>query len=322
MKKKGDASKVARNVLTAKALEILVAQIEQVLGSNIKVISPDRIPDRVTGVLREVDVSVRSKLGTTEILLIFECRKRGRRADCTWIEQLASKGRDIGANKVVAVTTGGHSRAALAKATAYGIELRELRTIAPAELRGWANFRGLINMINRYVVKSCKFSLSSREENPNKYTALTLSSADQIFVDPRGVKHSIDSLVALWMQSDGSAMLDSLFPFAPEVEATERVAHQVKIEIGDGPLVLSCQDRDYDFDRMVVDIDMWREQKLYGLDCADMRNYLAHGGQSIAQAVTFDLPGPHVNGTLTFVSGADDMMRVVARFGPEAKASG
>lgn len=72
--------------------EELVARIEQAASERGAIVtSPDRIRDFTTGRLREVDVSIRQKVGTADILVTIECRKRGRTGDDTWIEQLATK---------------------------------------------------------------------------------------------------------------------------------------------------------------------------------------------------------------------------------------
>ena len=56
-------------------LELLVSRIEGALAPAGAVIrSPDRIPDLITGELREVDVSIRYRVGSVELLVTVECR--------------------------------------------------------------------------------------------------------------------------------------------------------------------------------------------------------------------------------------------------------
>ncbi len=80
------------------AIEAAVAP----LGATVT--SPDRLPDQTTGKLREVDATIRYKIGTSDVLIVVECRKRSRTQDITWIEQLTTKGRSIRANKLIAVS--------------------------------------------------------------------------------------------------------------------------------------------------------------------------------------------------------------------------
>ena len=68
-------------------LELLVSRIEGALapaGATIR--SPDRIPDIITGELREVDVSIRHRVGSVELLVTVECRDRIRIEDITYLD--------------------------------------------------------------------------------------------------------------------------------------------------------------------------------------------------------------------------------------------
>jgi hypothetical protein len=57
--------------------ERLIARIEADAGpKGLIVKSPDRIRCKLTRRLREVDASIRAKIGTTEMLVTIECRRR------------------------------------------------------------------------------------------------------------------------------------------------------------------------------------------------------------------------------------------------------
>ncbi|WP_326914652.1 restriction endonuclease [Sphingopyxis chilensis] len=99
------------------------------LGAIVR--SPDRIPCRVTGRSREVDASLRTPDGS---LVTIECRKRRARQDVTWIEQLATKRRSIGAKRTIAVSASGFSEAAHAIACENAIELKELHELTEIDL--------------------------------------------------------------------------------------------------------------------------------------------------------------------------------------------
>lgn len=115
--------------------EELVARIEQDAGPfRLKVTSPDRIRCRTTGRLREVDASIRSQIGTAQMLVTIECRKRGRKQDVTWIEQLATKKLAIGADRTIAVNSSGFSEEAHAVARLQGIDLRLLSEVSAADI--------------------------------------------------------------------------------------------------------------------------------------------------------------------------------------------
>ena len=64
-----------------RVLEMLTARIDgSVSGLDVIVKSPDHLEDKVAGGTREVDVSLRSTVGSAEVLVIIECRDRGRPA--------------------------------------------------------------------------------------------------------------------------------------------------------------------------------------------------------------------------------------------------
>jgi hypothetical protein len=107
-------------------------------GAIIK--SPDKIKDKVTGEFREVDASIRLDVGSTEILVIIECRERSKKQDVIWIEQLATKQKNIGAHKTVAVTSKGLSSQAMKKAAYYEIAVRKLERINIDSIFKWLEY--------------------------------------------------------------------------------------------------------------------------------------------------------------------------------------
>src|SRR5919198_4454749 len=127
--------------------EELVARIEVIASPRAaSVRSPDRVRDIVTGQMREVDASIRYRVGTVDILITIECRKRGRRADDTWIEQLATKRAKIGAAKTIAVSAAGFSDSAHRTAAQHGIELRTLSEVTPGDLQSWFLPTGVVHV--------------------------------------------------------------------------------------------------------------------------------------------------------------------------------
>jgi hypothetical protein len=91
---------------------MLASNIEATLApSGARVKSPDRIRDKIAGQYREVDASIRYKVGSVDLLITVECRDRSRLEDVTWIEQIATKQAHIGAARTIAVSSKGFSRA-------------------------------------------------------------------------------------------------------------------------------------------------------------------------------------------------------------------
>lgn len=135
---------------THREFEKLVARIEATLapaGAVVK--SPDHLPDIFTGETREVDVSVRCKVGSVELLITVECRDRVRTEDVTWIEQLATKQKHVGAARTIAVSSTGFSAPALTAARTHGISTRTIEEITDADIRAWADRLKIVEVDTR-----------------------------------------------------------------------------------------------------------------------------------------------------------------------------
>lgn len=121
-----------------KSFEELVEKLEKLLASNdIQVERDVKLVDKSTGGDRQIDVLLRAKTGIYEFIVIIECRDRSKTDDVTWIEQLATKGRDVNANKIIAVSKSGFSKNAVKKARQYSITLRQIDDAVVADLTGW-----------------------------------------------------------------------------------------------------------------------------------------------------------------------------------------
>lgn len=118
-----------------KTFQDLVARIEKIAadcGATIR--SPDRLVDMATGGDREVDASIRQRIGLSNVLITVECRRRADAEDVTWIEQLATKRESIGAVLTIAVSAVGFSRSAIALAARKSIVLRCLTDLSDEEI--------------------------------------------------------------------------------------------------------------------------------------------------------------------------------------------
>jgi hypothetical protein len=102
-------------------LEKLVEMIEKALSdTDVKIKSPDYIVGVNSKSLREVDISLQTRVGSTDILVILECRDRQSVEDVRWIEELATKREDVLASKAIAVSSSGFSEGARRMSTHLG----------------------------------------------------------------------------------------------------------------------------------------------------------------------------------------------------------
>ena len=168
--------------------------------------SPDFIEDRVTGEKREVDVSVRVRIGTSPVLLLVECRDRNDVQDVTWIEQVDHKCHDLKASKVIAVSSSGFSEAARTKAAFLGIETRRMEDVSPEMIRGWFQAEEMQVFLERVEILYCNMNLDMtqvpRSIEPEVIERMRgMTSADKPFVCKKdGVACGIDA-VSRWLRS-------------------------------------------------------------------------------------------------------------------------
>jgi hypothetical protein len=109
--------------------EEIVVKLEQALGPNVSVVSPEAVLGLLSGKQREIDIAIRGTVGSTDVFVMIECRDRRVRQGVEWIEQLVQKARDVGAGKVIAVSTSGFTKPAQQFAELHAVLLRTLDTI-------------------------------------------------------------------------------------------------------------------------------------------------------------------------------------------------
>jgi hypothetical protein len=128
-----------------RALELLVARLEVAAsagGADVR--SPDYITGKNSESQREIDVTVRSKVGSTSVLVMLECRDRAGKQDVRWIDEIASKKVDVGADVAVAVAgKGGFTSGAQNAAKRLGVDLRTVDSISVEDVVSWCRMTHL-----------------------------------------------------------------------------------------------------------------------------------------------------------------------------------
>jgi len=267
--------------------ERLVARIEADADPHgIVVKSPDRVRCKDTGRLREVDATIRSKIGSTDLLVTIECRDRAKVQDVTWIEQLASKKQAIGAALTIAVSSRGFSSDAEKVAARRGIVLRQTQDLAFSDL---SPLLGLDLVVFWHKGCSCtgvavrSFRSGEGDTRPEVDEAdYVLPSDTDIFAeifhdDAKGTRWSIN---AIWLE-----VQESLDPYAdiekaaPATLRTARIHYPgtVSIETPKGPMKLG---------HVFLGMAMWIEPEFVSIHDAQKTYYSDKGGVSI-QRVEF-----------------------------------
>ena len=156
----------------------------------------------MTNRLREVDASIRARVGSAEILVTIECRRRSAKQDVTWLEQLSSKKQALGAARTIAVSKSSFSKGAIEAAAFYGIDLRILNEITETDIQSWCFPQAVV-----HLYKHCELLASPSVgvvmlpgDKPGDLNLPTGGTASPIFKIP-GHKESL-SLDDLWIRAE------------------------------------------------------------------------------------------------------------------------
>lgn len=120
--------------------EILVSQLERILAhEGVEVRSPEHFFYEDGKQKAEVDITLRSNIGSVKILIGYECRLRPSdgRQGTAWIRDVASKKTLIGAHHMVAVSGTGFTDSAIRSAEELDVGLRVVESTKELEIKGW-----------------------------------------------------------------------------------------------------------------------------------------------------------------------------------------
>lgn len=163
-----------------KQLEALVAYVEKtLLPDGFKVTMNERVFNDEGIQIAEFDIEIRGKIGSTEIAWLIECRDRPTSgpAPGSWIEQLVGRRTRFGFNKVTAVSTTGFTAGATEFALAQGIELREVKTLAPEEFSDWLFIKHVHHIERHTTLRHASFLLDTSEPKERQLALANLLSS-------------------------------------------------------------------------------------------------------------------------------------------------
>lgn len=190
-------AKRKRGKRAGRDLEVLVASIEKSLAldsSNIKVESPVRLRDKVTGVPREHDVLITWTQAHHEILIAVECRDKKKKIGSGDVEAFHTKCQDTGINQGIMVSSSGFTKPALEKAKAKGIRCL---TLQQALQFNWLQASGI--KTERRKVLGVQWTFTPADKSRNLRQAFQVVSAETGEIIPSGnlVATAIEALNSL-----------------------------------------------------------------------------------------------------------------------------
>ena len=102
------------------------------LGDSVSIKKNEKILGKNTRKKRQIDISLRKKLATEEILVIVECKKWKRKVGVPAVEQFKTKMEDVGAHHGVIVSSSGFSKSAVI----FSNSCHTISLCLPPELKG------------------------------------------------------------------------------------------------------------------------------------------------------------------------------------------
>lgn len=106
-----------------KQFEVLVANIQKELSGDSVVTHNDKILGRKSGVIRQIDVSIRGKVGQFDFLVIIDCKDYAQPVDVKDIEDFLGLIDDVGAQQGAMVSAKGYTEAARNRGVNAGVAL-------------------------------------------------------------------------------------------------------------------------------------------------------------------------------------------------------
>lgn len=179
--------------------ELVLKKLENyTLDGQAEVKSPDWIYDVVAKKPREVDVSIRIKIGANEFLTIIECRDRKKTEGIDWIEQIATKTSDINADYVIAVSTKGFTTGAIMKARHYNIILRTLKEFNPDEITEWIEHNIVTIDSKRWTIIDVRIDFKAKSnEEIGKEFEFQLNTNEKKFKNNLGELFSLNDIISI-----------------------------------------------------------------------------------------------------------------------------
>lgn len=181
--------------------ELLVEQIESSLTTQgVIVKSPDYLEDVTSGGTTEVDISLRCKVGSAEMLVIVECRDRSGKQDKRWIDEIESKRSSVCANKAIAVSRDGFTQNAIKKAMCLGIDTRTFSEVKPIDILEWVNLETFSCSRRNFKVTFVEI-IPTDNGIPESMKGLAYKSTDKIlFIPSAEAPLSIEDLIKPYVE--------------------------------------------------------------------------------------------------------------------------
>lgn len=137
-----------------KKFENLVGKIQKVFSPDAVVTIDDRIIGKITETKRQVDITIRKKIGQYNILVGIDCKDLSSPVDVKGVEEVIGLIQDIGANKGAIVSASGFTSTALKRGEKAGLDLLRLVDTGNHDWQAYVTVPALCNYCG---IKSASF---------------------------------------------------------------------------------------------------------------------------------------------------------------------
>lgn len=138
--------------------EKLVAQVQEKLAPNALVTHNDRIKGHQSGRLRQIDISVKGKVGQYEMLIVMDCKDYKVPVDVKDAESFIGLVNDVRAHKGVMVAANGFTETAKQLGEQAGLNLYRL---IDTEAHDWQTYVSMPVVCDFRGIKSYQFILNT-----------------------------------------------------------------------------------------------------------------------------------------------------------------
>lgn len=124
--------------------ERLAARIQRELAPDADVREDDKIVGFESGVPRQIDISIRRKVGQFDLLIVVDCKDHADKLDIKVVEEFTAMVSDVRANKGAIIASRGFTPAAITYAKHHGIDTYQLVDAESLDWNGYASIPALL----------------------------------------------------------------------------------------------------------------------------------------------------------------------------------
>lgn len=261
-----------------KDLELLVAKIQQQLAPSANVIHNASLLGRHSGVMRQIDVLVRDRVGQYEIKIAIDAKDHSRPVDVKGVEEFAGLVDDVGAQRGVLVSPKGFTETA--KTRAKGLQI-DIYSPVDTDAHKW---KAAVTIPAIIDFREARLSFGIRTRSPYPFRMMSGFFNEEMVYDENDRQLGTIAKTAIARWNAGT------FPIDPGVHDEQAIFDSKVTRVDNGydpPLKIRVPVNLY--------VGLWVEQQLYygPVPLSQVSGFLDHQtGKLITNAFMADIVSP------------------------------